>query len=133
MIRRTRLAAALAFGAGLMMAGAAPAQTQGGGAPDTPPQSDQPAAQSPTISLNPPADPDSNQHVYSVSPPAGSSDPDIPGVVGGYARSVAGCVIVGCDDAPQVGDQGPLTPQADEPPPPPNNVPPSSVPPTDTR
>jgi hypothetical protein len=131
MIRRTRLAAALAFGAGLTVAGAALAQTLSQDA--APAQPAAPAAQSTTVFNNPPSDPDTNQRVYSVTPPGGSSDPDIPGVVGGYARSVAGCVLIGCDDTPQVGDTGPLTPQPDEPPPPPNNVPPSNVTPTDPR
>jgi len=114
MIRATRLAAAFAFAAGLTAAGAAPAQDQnGGGAPAS--ASDQ-TAPLPATTLTP-SDSDDSQHVYSVTPPAGSPDPDLPGTVGGYARSVAGCVLVGCDDGPQVGGQ-PSAPMPDQPAPP---------------
>ncbi len=104
MIRWSRLAAALALGAGLTVAGAVLAQSQSG--------SDAPAAG--TVLPAPPPDQsttlptkswdsDATQPVYSVSPPPGSSqDLDLPTAVGGYARSVAGCVVIGCDDGPQV-------------------------------
>jgi hypothetical protein len=117
MIRATRLAAAIALCAGLAMAGAAPAQTQDGSVagPDStqpaPPQ-DQPA----TV-----PDPDASQHVYSV-PQLDNADPDVPRAVGGYARSVAGCVLIGCDDN---GEPDSLTPPSDEPQPP-DNPPPAN-------
>ena len=42
----------------------------------------------------------------------------LPAVVGGYAKSVAGCVVVGCDDGPQVGGApGPSSSGSTEPPP----------------
>ena len=109
MIRKTRLAAAFAFGAGLTAAGMALAQTQGGGAP--PPaasaQSAQPPAQSTLPSVQPetpaikPWDPNTDQRTYSVDPPPdGSSGVYLPAAVLGYAKSAAGCVVVGCDDGP---------------------------------
>ena len=114
MIRRTRLAAAFAFGAGLTMTGAVLAQTQSGSAA--------PATASAEPAL-PPAqstswDPDASQAVYSVPPPPDSSSGiDLPTAVGGYARSVAGCVLIGCDDGPQVtAPSGPSSPGSDEPP-----------------
>jgi hypothetical protein len=121
MIRGTRLAAAFALCAGLAVAGSAPAQTQSGSAPAAAPE------QSTTDS---PSDSNAGQHVYSVPPPDSSSDRDIPSVVGGYARSVAGCVVLGCDNEPQLGDPpGPLAPKPDELPTPP----PVNAQPTDPR
>jgi hypothetical protein len=120
MIPLKRLAAAFALGAGLAAAGAALAQTPNdsaaAGAAAQPASS--PPAQSTTFPTDP-TDPGA-QRVYSVPPPDGSSDRDLPTAVGGYARSVAGCVVLGCDDEPQFGDPpGPLAPRPDETPPPP--------------
>jgi hypothetical protein len=110
MTRQMRLAAALAFGAGLAMAGAALAQPQSGttsGSAAPPADAAQPVSPSPAQSATPaikPAAPiASDQPVYSVNPPPDSSSGIyLPAVVGGYAKSVAGCVAVGCDDGPQV-------------------------------
>jgi hypothetical protein len=128
MIRGTRLAAAFALCAGLAVAGAAPAQTQSGTTPAADPaQPAPPTDQSTTVS---PSDSDAAQHVYSVPPPDSSPDRDLPSVVGGYARSVAGCAVLGCEDAPQLGDPpGPLAPKPDEAPTPP----PVNAQPTDPR
>jgi hypothetical protein len=132
MIRRKRLAAAFALGAGLAVAGAGLAQTQNDGAAPAAAsvQPAPPPAQSITLPTEP-RDPDANQPVYSVSPPPdSSSDRDLPSAVGGYARSVAGCVVLGCDDEPQLGDPpGPLAPRPDERPVPP----PVNAQPTDPR
>jgi len=127
MIRTTRLAAALAFGAGLTAAGVALAQTQAGSAapPAASAQPAPPPAQSapPSIPSEAPAikpsDPDFSQPKYSVNPPPdGPSGVYLPAVVGGYAKSVAGCVVVGCDDGPQVGGApGPSSSGSTEPPP----------------
>ena len=127
MIRTTRLAAALAFGAGLTAAGVALAQTQAGSAappaaaaqPAPPPaQSPLPSDQSETPATRP-WDPDTGQRTSSVDPPPDSSSGlYLPAVVGGYAKSVAGCVVVGCDDGPQVGGApGPSSSGSTEPPP----------------
>jgi hypothetical protein len=111
MIRKTRLAAAFAFGAGLAAAGVAPAPAQSGGAappaasaqPAPPAQSSPPPAQSDTPTFKS-SDSEFSQPKYSVDPPPDSSSGlYLPAVVGGYAKSVAGCVVVGCDDGPQVG------------------------------
>jgi hypothetical protein len=123
MIRKTRLAAALAFGAGLTAAGVALAQTQTGSAAP-PPASAQPAPP-PTQSETPtfkPSDSEFSQPKYSVDPPPDSSSGlYLPAVVGGYAKSVAGCVVVGCDDGPQVGGApGPATSAGPAEPPPAN-------------
>jgi hypothetical protein len=120
MIRRTRLSAAFAFGAGLTLAGAVLAQTQGGSAAPAAASAD--PAQSvplPTQSW----DSNANQPVYSVRPPPDSSpDVDLPTAVGGYAKSVAGCVLIGCDDGPQPGG-APLSSSPDDPlPQPPVNL-----------
>jgi hypothetical protein len=124
MTRRTRLAGAFTLVAGLTLAGVAPAQTQSEGAAPAA-ASAQPAAATaqpaplPALSTPPikPWDPNANEPVYSVPPPPdGSSGIYLPAVVGGYAKSVAGCVLVGCDDGPQVGGApGPSSPTSDEP------------------
>jgi hypothetical protein len=104
MIRMKRLVAAFALGAGLAAAGVAVAQTQAGSAapqaasaqPAPPPAQSTP----PTI----PVDPDAGQATYSSDPPpASSSGIYLPAVILGYARSAAGCVVVGCEDGPRVG------------------------------
>ena len=121
MIPLKRLAAAFALGAGLA-AGAALAQTQNdGAAPADASVQPSPTPAQPTILPTDSRDPDATQPVYSVSPPPDSApDRDLPTVVGGYARSVAGCVVLGCDDDPQLGDPpGPLAPRPGETPPPP--------------
>jgi hypothetical protein len=117
MIRGTRLAAAFALCAGLTLAGAAPAQTQDGSV--APPGSIQPAPPQEQPATVP--DPDASQQVYSV-PQLDNSNPDLPRAVGGYARSVAGCVLIGCND-----DGSPDTPSpvSDEPQPP-DNPPPAN-------
>jgi hypothetical protein len=130
MIRKMRLATAVAFGAGLMAAGAALAQTQAGSA--TPPAaSAQPAppptpsalqrVQSETPAIKP-ADPNTNQPTYAVDPPPqGASGVYLPAAVLGYAKSAAGCVVVGCDDGPQAsGSAAPSSPAASATPPPAN-------------
>jgi len=50
-------------------------------------------------------------------PPDSSSGLYLPAVVGGYAKSVAGCVVVGCDDGPQVGGAAGPTPSSSAKPP----------------
>ena len=120
MIGKTRLVAAFAFGAGLAAAGVALAQTQTGSAA-TPAPSAQPGAPPPAQSTLPPAqpalpsaqsetsplrpwDPNADQRTYSVDPPPDSSSGVyLPAAVLGYAKSAAGCVVIGCDDGPQAG------------------------------
>jgi hypothetical protein len=126
MIRWTHVAAAFALGAGLTAAGAAPAQTQSGNAAPAAAtaQPVPPSAQSTQLPIKPsdpeaikPWDPNANQPVYAVPPPPdGSSGIYLPAVVGGYAKSVAGCVLVGCNDGPQVSG-APAPSRPDEPPP----------------
>jgi hypothetical protein len=127
MTRKTRLVAAFAFGAGLTVAGVAPAQSQTGSAaaPAVPAQPAPPPAQ-PTLpsvqyETSPirPWDPNTNQRTYSVDPPPDSSSGIyLPAVILGYAKSAAGCVVIGCDDGPQVGGaSGPSPPGSAGPPP----------------
>jgi hypothetical protein len=127
MIRRTRLSAAIVFGAALTAAGVALAQAQT--ASTAPPaasgQPTPPAAQT----APPTAQPDSpatnaaywdsgQQPTYSVNPPPGSSGVYLPAAILGYAKSAAGCVVVGCNDGPQAGGAAPSSPESAEPPPP---------------
>jgi hypothetical protein len=127
MSQKTRLAAAFALAAGLTAAGVALAQTQPGSAAP-PPASAQPAP-APTQSAPPwdqtdtstikPWDSGSSQRTYSVdAPPDSSSGLYLPAVVLGYAKSTAGCVVVGCEDGPQVGgDSAPPASASAAPPP----------------
>jgi hypothetical protein len=122
MNRQTRLAAAFALGAALAMSGAAMAQSQGGGAA-TPAASDKPLPSAePTTPASAsrgikPAPPDTKQPVYSVpAPPDSSPGLYLPAVVGGYAKSAAGCVVAGCDDGPSVTPPA-STSGSDQPPP----------------
>jgi hypothetical protein len=132
MSQATRLAAAFALAAGLTAAGVALAQTQPGSAappPATaqpapaPAQSAPPWDQTDTTTIKP-WDSDTSQKTYSVdAPPDSSSGLYLPAVVLGYAKSTAGCVVLGCEDGPQVG--GDAAPPASAPaaaaaPPPPN-------------
>ena len=140
MNRTTRLAAAFAFGAGLTAAGVALAQTQPASAappaaeaqPAPPPAEPWARSEAPTIR---PWRLDMSQPTYSVdrisqptysvdAPPEGPSGIYLPAVVLGYAKSAAGCVVVGCEDGPEVGgaadssSSGPPPPASAEPPPP---------------
>ena len=127
MIRQTRLVAAFAFGAALTAAGAALAQTQTESAAP-PAASAQPAPppapstlqrlQSETPAIKP-SDPNTNQPTYAVDPPPqGSSGVYLPAAVLGYAKSAAGCVVIGCDDGPQGGGSaGPSSSGSADPPP----------------
>ncbi len=137
MIRKTRLTAALAFGAGLAAAGVGFAQTQTGSAapPAAPAQSTLPSAPLPSAPLpsgqaaSPaaqldtapirPWDPNTDQRIYSVDPPPDSSSGVyLPAAVLGYAKSAAGCVVIGCDDGPQAGGaSGSSSPGSAQPPP----------------
>jgi hypothetical protein len=119
MIRKTRLAAAaFVLGAGLTAAGVALAQTQSGSAappaasaqPAPPPVQPAPPwtqSETPSQSETPmikPTDPGSTQPTYAVDPPPDSSSGIyLPAAILGYAKSAAGCVVIGCDDGPQVG------------------------------
>jgi hypothetical protein len=127
MIRTTSLAAAFAFAAGLTAAGVALAQTQAGSAapaavspqPAPPPaQSTPPWVQSETPTIKP-LDPNASQRTYSVDrPPDSSSGIYLPAAVLGYAKSAAGCVVIGCDGGPQAGgSSGPSASGSAEPPP----------------
>ncbi len=133
MIRQISLVAAFAFGAGLTAAGAALAQTQTQTQAQTqtaapPPASAQPAPppapstlqrlQSETPAIKP-SDPNTNQPTYAVDrPPQGKSGVYLPAAVLGYAKSAAGCVVVGCNDGPQAsGAAEPSTPTPATPPP----------------
>ena len=114
MTQTPRLAAALALVAGLAAASAAPAQVQPPSA-TPPPASARPAPATaapsppwdrskqipaPTIS---PTDAAGNQPTYSVNPPPdGTSGVYLPAAVLGYAKSTAGCVVIGCNDGPEV-------------------------------
>jgi hypothetical protein len=106
MIRKTRLAAAFAFGAGLTAAGAALAQTGSAALPAaTLPsaQSPPPWAQSEALTVRS-WKPDPDQRNYSADPPPDStSGVYLPAAVLGYAKSAVGCVVIGCDDGPQAG------------------------------
>jgi hypothetical protein len=127
MMRQTRLAA-FAFVTGLALAGAASAQTQGATSPAPTPPATAPADPSALPSATPlapaplvkPSDPNADQPVYSVNPPPDSSPGlYLPAVVGGYAKSAAGCVVAGCDDGPDPsGSAAPSTSGKDETPPP---------------
>ncbi|HEY2707989.1 MAG TPA: hypothetical protein VGI95_08040 [Caulobacteraceae bacterium] len=125
MIRMTRLMA-FAFGVGLAAAGMAVGQTQSNQSDSTakpaqPPPWDRSAtpkaADSNTVQPN---DPNSNQPTYAVDPPpATSSGVYLPAAVLGYGKSVAGCVIAGCDDGPKAsGASTPSTSAPAGPPPP---------------
>ena len=121
-MRHKLLAVALAVWAGWAAAGVAYAQTQDSAAAAAPANSPPPAPlvlPSANAPLKP-ADPkNTDQPVYSVKPPADSSSGMyLPGVVGGYAKSATGCVVVGCDDGPTV-EGAPRG--SDTPPPPPSN------------
>ena len=128
---RTHLAPSVAIAAALT-AGAAAAQTQTSTAPPTaaaqpapPPQSPPPWVQSDPTAIKP-ADRDANQPTYAVDPPPeGTSGVYLPSAVLGYAKSAAGCVVVGCTDGPQAsGAAGPATPGP--PPPAPATPPPAN-------
>jgi hypothetical protein len=132
MTRTTRLLAAFAFGAGLTAAGVALAQTQASGTlppapaaqPAPPPDLSTPPSLSPEASPTKPWDPDAIQPTYSVNPPPdGSSGIYLPAVVLGYAKSAAGCVVVGCEDGPQVGGAAGPSPSSPAEPPPANPEP----------
>lgn len=132
MSRKTRLAATFAIAAGLTAAGVAPAQTQTSSAapPVASAQPAPPAAQpaqpwaqfeTPTIK---PWDRDASQPTYSVDPPpGGSSGIYLPAVVLGYAKSAAGCVVIGCEDGPQVGGAAEPSSSGSAEPPPANPAP----------
>lgn len=117
MTRKMRLVAAFAVGAGLTAAGMAAAQSQAASAP---PQAAAAQPAPPPAQATPPAvqplDPSAGQPTYSQDPPPNSS-PGIylPAVILGYARSAAGCVVIGCDDGPRVGGAEPSSSGAAEP------------------
>ncbi|HEY2050547.1 MAG TPA: hypothetical protein VGH03_14480 [Caulobacteraceae bacterium] len=123
MTGKTRLAAALALGAGLMAAGVAAAQSQTGSAappaasarPAPPPAQSTPPVQSDTSTIQH-QDPIAGQPTYSASPPPDSA-PGIylPSVILGYARSATACAVVGCDDGPQVHGYEPSSSGANDP------------------
>jgi hypothetical protein len=128
MNRTTRLAAAFAFGAGLTAAGLALAQTQPESAappsaarpPPAQPwaQSDTPAIQPGRLDLTQPtySVERTSQPTYSVDPPPeGASGIYLPAVVLGYAKSAAGCVVVGCEDGPQAGGAPDASPSGPSP------------------
>jgi hypothetical protein len=115
MIRTTHLA--LAIAAALTASGAALAQSQtttsppaAAAQPAPPPQPPPPWVQSDPAAIKP-ADRDANQPTYAVDPPPeGTSGVYLPSAVLGYAKSAAGCVVVGCADGPQgSGAAGPAT------------------------
>jgi len=129
MIRQISLMAAFAFGAALTASGAALAQSQTqtqSAAPPAPPAQPAPPpapstlqrlqSETPTIK---PSDPNTNQPTYAVDrPPQGTSGVYLPAAVLGYAKSAAGCVVVGCEDGPQAsGAAAPSTPAPATPPP----------------
>ena len=123
---KTRLAAAFAVLAGLTAAGVAAAQTQpqttsaappAASAQPVPAQSTPPWDQPDSVTVRH-WDQDTSQKTYSVdAPPDGSSGLYLPAVVLGYAKSTAGCVVLGCEDGPQVG--GDSAPSSAPPPAPP--------------
>jgi hypothetical protein len=133
-IRKTRLAATFAFAAGLTVAGIVAAQTQTASA--APPAASPQAAPLPTqsalpwVHYEPPAIKPLgrdivSQPTYSVdAPPDGPSGIYLPAVVLGYAKSATGCVVIGCDDGPQVGGAA-ATPSTGPAEPPPLNPGPS--------
>ncbi len=132
MSRKTRLAATFAIAAGLTAAGVGQAQTQpGSAAPPAalaqpaplPAQSTPPWDQSETATVKPWV-PDTSPPTYSVNPPPDSpSGIYLPAVVLGYAKSAAGCVVIGCDDGPQAGGSSGPPPSGSAEPPPASPVP----------
>jgi hypothetical protein len=122
-IRKTRLAAAFAFAAGLTAAGVAAAQTQSAraapAAAPLPAQSTLPWVHYEPPTIKPLGRDIVSQPTYSVdAPPDGPSGIYLPAVVLGYAKSATGCVVIGCDDGPQVGgaSASPSTGPAEPPP-----------------
>ena len=125
MIRKTGAVAALALAAGFMATGVALAQTRTGN--PAPPVASARSAPSPAQSTPPwvqyeqptikPLDRDISQPTYSVDqPPSGPSGIYLPAVILGYAKSATGCVVIGCEDGPQVGgSSGPPSAGSTEP------------------
>ena len=110
MSKQTRVWATLSFGVGLILVRSALAQgtaatasTPFGSAASiaTSSQSTQMPAQPAPLVITPPG-PRADQPTYSVGRPEGSSGIYLPAAVLGYTRSVVGCVVIGCDDGPQV-------------------------------
>lgn len=118
MSKDMRVWATLSFGVGLILVRSASAQgaaatasTPLGSAasiaassqstPATPtPATPTPAQPAPWV-ITPPG-PRADQPTYTVGRPEGSSGIYLPAAVLGYTRSAVGCVVVGCDDGPQV-------------------------------
>jgi hypothetical protein len=112
MSNETRVWAALSFGVGLILV--QPAFAQGTAATASTPlgSADSVASSSQSTPTPTPAQPaplvitppgrSADQPTYSVGRPEGSSGIYLPAAVLGYTRSAVGCVVVGCDDGPQV-------------------------------
>jgi hypothetical protein len=129
MIRQTCLAAAIALGAALTLGGVALAQAQTGGAAP-PPATVQPAPP-PAHPAPPWAQPDTftirfpdriaSQPIYAVDPPPeGAAGVYLPAAVLGYGKAAAGCIVIGCEDGPQVGGAPAPSPSGAAKPPPAN-------------
>lgn len=112
MSKETRVWATLSFGVGLILARSAFAQGTAAAASTpvgsttsiaSPTQPTPALAQPEPLVIKPPAF-RADQPTYSVGRPEGSSGIYLPAVVLGYTRSVVGCVVIGCDDGPQVHD-----------------------------
>ena len=101
MAKETWVWATLSFGVGLILAPSSMAQSPGGAAP-TPPSTSQPAPAPSVPLVIPPLKRQADQPTYSVGRPEGSSGIYLPAAVLGYTRSVAGCVVAGCADGPEV-------------------------------
>jgi len=123
MNRKSRLMAVLAFGAGLMAAAVAVAQTQPGSAAPSADSAAQPASAQPappssqsTSPTTQALDPNAFRPTYTSDPPPDSS-PGIylPSVILGYARSATACVVIGCEDGPRVRGSEPSSSGANEP------------------
>ena len=123
MSKETRVWVTLSFGVGLILA--RPAFAQGTAEAASTPAGPTAAIASPTQPMTALSEPlvikppslRADQPTYAVDrPPEGSSGIYLPAVVLGYTRSAVGCVVVGCDDGPQVHDtSGPATKAVDAP------------------
>ena len=105
MTRAVLAAAALAASVSLAWAGGgyAQAQSQSPAPPAAAPADPGSAPTQPPTSQPNLSTPDSNQQSYSPRPPSDdSSGVYLPAAVGGYLRSSASCLVIGCDDGPEV-------------------------------
>jgi hypothetical protein len=124
MSKETRVWATLSFGVGLILVRPAVAQDTAATA-STPVGSaasiasslqSTPAPPLPAPLVITPLGHRADQPTYSVGrPPEGSSGIYLPAAVLGYTRSAVGCVVIGCDDGPEVHVSSEPPPKLDVP------------------